>query len=54
MTGEPKTADIMFKIMEADKKKIEDTFGIEVVEWCSDNGPDSKKGSWLMEKSICG
>jgi hypothetical protein len=48
MTGEPKTGDTMFKIMEADKKKMEDTFGIEVVGWCSDDGPDSKKGRRLM------
>jgi len=48
ITGEPKTGDIMFKIMEANKKKMEDTFGIEVVGWCSDDGPDSKKGRQLM------
>jgi hypothetical protein len=43
-TSEPKTGDQMYGIMSNSKQKMEDEYGVKVVAWCSDNGPDSKKG----------
>jgi len=44
MTGEPKTGDRMFELMDSDKAMIEEKYGVEVIGWCTDNGPDAKKG----------
>jgi hypothetical protein len=41
----------MYKIMSNSKQKIEDGYGAKVVAWCSDNGPDSKKGRWLLSEA---
>jgi hypothetical protein len=52
MTKEPKTGDRMFELMKADKKLMEEKYGITVAGWCADEGPDTKKGKRLMAKEF--
>jgi hypothetical protein len=42
----------MFEIMMKCKTMMEDDYGINVIGWCSDNGPDSKKGRRLMSEAF--
>src|SRR5882762_142998 len=51
-TGEPKTGDQMFELMDSDKAMMEEKYGVEVVGWCTDNGPDAKKGRRLLSKKF--
>jgi hypothetical protein len=51
-TGEPKTGDRMFELMDSDKAMMEEKYGVEVVGWCTDNGPDAKKGQRLLSKKF--
>jgi hypothetical protein len=37
--------------MSNSKQKMEDGYGVKVVAWCSDNGPDSKKGRRLLSEA---
>jgi hypothetical protein len=48
MTGEPKTGDRMFELMDGDKAMIEEKYGVDIIGWCTDNGPDAKKGRRLL------
>jgi hypothetical protein len=48
MTSEPKTSNRMFELMHSDKTMMEEKYGVEVVGWCTDNGPDAKKGRRLL------
>ena len=41
----------MYEIMSNSKQKMEDGYGVKVVAWCSDNGPDSKKGRRLLSEA---
>jgi hypothetical protein len=42
----------MFEIMMKSKTMMEDDYGINIIGWCSDNGPDSKKGHCLMSEAF--
>jgi hypothetical protein len=52
MTKEPKMGDRMFELMKADKKLMEEKYNLMVAGWCADEGPDTKKGKWLMAKEF--
>ena len=51
-TGEPKTGDQMFDLMDSDKAMMEEKYGVEVVGWCTDNGLDAKKGQQLLSEKF--
>jgi hypothetical protein len=52
MAGKPKTGDTMFKLMKADKEMIEEKYNTQVIAWCADEGPDTKKGKWLLGEAF--
>ena len=52
MMKEPKTGDQMFELMKMDKKLMEEKYKITVGGWCTDEGPDMKKGKWLMGEAF--
>jgi len=43
MSGKPKTGDQLLEIVESDIQYIFDKFGVVVIAWCTDDGPDGKK-----------
>ena len=43
MTGRLKTADELLVIVLGDATYIFDKFGVTVIAWCTDDGPDGKK-----------
>ena len=48
MSGKLKTGDQLLKIIESDIQYIYDKFGIVVIAWCTDDGPNSKKMRQLL------
>ena len=48
MSGRPKTGDELLMIVEGDIKLIFDKFGVIVIAWCTDDGPDGKKMRQLL------
>ena len=48
MSGRPKTGDELLTIVEADIQLIFDKFGVVVIAWCTDDGPDGKKMRRLL------
>ena len=52
MTKEPKMSDRMFELMKEDKKLMEEKYNITVAGWCTDEGPDTKKGKWCMAETF--
>ena len=48
MSGRPKTGDELLMIVEGDIKLIFDKFGVIVIAWCTDDGPDGKKMRRLL------
>ena len=52
MTGRPKTEDEMFNLMKADKEMIKEKYDCKVIAWCTDEGPDSKKGKRLLSEAF--
>jgi hypothetical protein len=43
MTGRPKTGDELFEVVKGDIKYAEETYGVEIIAICTDDGPDGKK-----------
>ena len=52
MAGKPKTGDTMFQLMKADKEMIEEKYNTQVIAWCADEGPDTKKGKRLLGEAF--
>jgi hypothetical protein len=52
MAGRSKTGDEMFDLMKVDKEMIEGKYDCEVIAWCTDEGPDSKKGKRLLGEAF--
>lgn len=48
MYGEPKTGDRLFEIVLEDIAYILAKFGVTVIAWCTDDGPDGKKMRRLL------
>ena len=48
MSGLPKTGDQLLIIVESDIQYIKDKFGVVVITWCTDDGPDGKKMRRLL------
>jgi hypothetical protein len=52
VAGKPKTGDTMFELMAADKEMIETKYNTQVIAWCADEGPDTKKGKRLLGEAF--
>jgi len=50
MLGEPKTGDRLLEVIDSDIKYIRQTFGVLIIAWCTDNGPDGKKARRLLHE----
>jgi len=48
MTGRLKTGDKLLVIVLGDITYILDKFGVTVITWCTNNGPDGKKMRHLL------
>jgi hypothetical protein len=48
MTGRPKTGNELLIIVLGDIMYIWDKFGVAVIAWCTDDGPDGKKMRHLL------
>jgi hypothetical protein len=48
MSGKPKTGNQLLEIVESDIQYIYDKFGVVVIAWCTDDGPDGKKMRRLL------
>lgn len=48
MTGEPKTGDRLVELIKSDIQYIFDIFGVEIIAWACDDGPDGKKARRLI------
>lgn len=48
MTGEPKTGNRLLEVVKDDIAWMKDTHGINLVAWCTDDGPDGKKMRRLL------
>ena len=48
MSGKPKTGDQLLEIVESHIQYIYDKFGVVVIAWCTDDGPDGKKMRRLL------
>ena len=48
MLGKPKTGNQLLKIIESDIQYIYDKFGVVMIAWCTDDGPDGKKMRQLL------
>lgn len=47
MTGRPKTGDTLWALVLEDREYARMTFDVEIIEYCSDDGPDGKKARRL-------
>ncbi|KAI0026474.1 hypothetical protein K488DRAFT_6909, partial [Vararia minispora EC-137] len=52
MSGQPKTGDNLFRIVLEEIKSFETKYGVEVVAWVTDDGPDGKKMRRLLAKHM--
>ncbi|KAJ7231957.1 ribonuclease H-like domain-containing protein [Mycena rebaudengoi] len=52
MTGRPKTGDELFSIMKSDFQYAQDTYGVEIICACTDDGPDGKKARRLIKEQL--
>ncbi|KAF9038183.1 hypothetical protein BJ165DRAFT_1331756, partial [Panaeolus papilionaceus] len=43
VTKEPKTSDQLLKHVLSNIKMMEEKYGVRVIAWCTDDGPDRKK-----------
>ena len=49
VTREAKTGDNLLKLVLEDIQMMEEKYGVEVVAWCTDDGPDGKKMRRLLQ-----
>jgi hypothetical protein len=49
MSGEPKTGNRLFELVLDEIQFIKEKFGVEVIAWCTDDGPDGKKMRRLLK-----
>ncbi|KIM35265.1 hypothetical protein M413DRAFT_79560, partial [Hebeloma cylindrosporum] len=49
VTRDPKTGDHLFKLVLQDIELMEKEYGVEVIAWCTDDGPDGKKMRRLLQ-----
>jgi hypothetical protein len=52
MTGEPKTGDRLLELVLEDIEFMKDRYGVEVIAWCTDDGPDGKKMRRLLREKF--
>ncbi|KAF7371828.1 hypothetical protein MVEN_00039600 [Mycena venus] len=50
MTGRPKTGDELFEIMKSDFEYAWNTYQVEIIAVCTDDGPDGKKARRLVHE----
>ncbi|KAF5387115.1 hypothetical protein D9615_001638 [Tricholomella constricta] len=50
MTGEPKTGDRLLQLVLDDIEYMVEKFGVHVIAWCTDDGPDGKKMRRLLRR----
>lgn len=48
MSGEPKTGNRLLELVLDDIEYIKEIFGVEIIGWCTDDGPDGKKMRRLL------
>lgn len=48
MTGEPKTGDRLFELIKAVIQHMKNKYVVDVIGWCTDDGPDGKKARRLL------
>ena len=48
MTGLPKSGDQLLKLVLGDIKMMEDEYGVKVISWTTDDGPDGKRMRRLL------
>jgi len=49
MTGQPKTGDKLYELTTSDITYMKDVFGVDVIAYCTDDGPDGKKMRRLLQ-----
>jgi len=52
MTGEPKTGDRLLELVLEDIDYMKKRYGVEVIAWCTDDGPDGKKMRRLLRQKF--
>lgn len=52
MTGRPKTGDELFGLVKSDLTYAKETYGVEVIAVCTDDGPDGKKMRRLVKEQL--
>ncbi|KAF8163038.1 ribonuclease H-like domain-containing protein [Crassisporium funariophilum] len=50
MTGEPKTGDRLLELVLSDIDYMVEKYGVTVIAWCTDDGPDGKKMRRLLQQ----
>ncbi|GLB40084.1 putative protein of unknown function (DUF 659) [Lyophyllum shimeji] len=50
MTGEPKTSDRLLELVLSDINYMVEKYGVTVIAWCTDDGPDGKKMRRLLQQ----
>ncbi|KAF8969026.1 hypothetical protein BDZ97DRAFT_1602531, partial [Flammula alnicola] len=52
MTSEPKTGDHLLELVLEDIDFMKGQYGMELIAWCTDNGPDGKNMRRLLQKKF--
>ena len=52
MIGKPKTGNYMYKLIKSDLCHMEETYEVNIVGWCANNGPDRKKAWQLLCENL--
>ncbi|KAH9953388.1 ribonuclease H-like domain-containing protein [Lactifluus volemus] len=50
--NKPKTGDWLYELTRDDISYMQNTFGIQVIAYCTDDGPDGKKMCWLLYEAL--
>lgn len=49
MSGQPKTGEKLLEVVQSDIQYIKEKFDVNVIAWCTDDGPDGKKMRQLLK-----
>ncbi|KAH9961857.1 ribonuclease H-like domain-containing protein, partial [Lactifluus volemus] len=52
MRGQPKTGDRLYELTRDDISYMQNTFGVQVIAYCTDDGPDGKKMRRLLHEAL--
>lgn len=52
MNGQPKTGDRLLELIKNDMETMENQYSVQVVGWCTDDGPDGKRARRLLREAM--